>query len=189
MGENSAPQEHSKDTSQARSSTSGLAKILAALVVLGSLALVVSLGMFVWSTYQEREARSAYAVQLDKESRYVDFGEKVITLLMVVNLDTLEDDVEKINSHISGDFASDFTTRQESYIEVVKDVGIETDGTVLAGAIEEISGNKASILYAVNQIVKGKDEKKERDIFYRLRLTVEEDSAGELTVSRWDLVP
>lgn len=152
-----------------------------ALIIAAIAALVALVGAGI-GTYSLVSVRSeANSIRADRASVWedhqqaTDFAAKVMTNLMTIRQETIDQDLEKITADIGGDFAEQFNPRRDSYAAVVDLNKIVADGVIASAAFEnettDDNGKKSYlVILAVDQTIRnantdigssGNDEKKD----------------------------
>ncbi|WP_123024367.1 mammalian cell entry protein [Mycolicibacterium stellerae] len=114
------------------------------LLMLVALAALVAVGG--WLGYQ------AYgSLQIERQhGRFLDAGKEAAVKLTTISYTDADADVERILDSATGQFADDFRTRSQPFINMVKQVQSTTVGTVAQAGLESVDGDKARILVAVS---------------------------------------
>lgn len=135
------------------------------------------------------ETRTERAVAAELDQQYVDKASEVMTWLMTIRQDTLEEDVDRITANIEGDFESQFAPRQDSYREVIELSEVVADGSIIAAAVEERHPDRADVVMAVDQTIGNEQTDEPQDRTYRLRITVNQHDDGTMKVAGVNFIP
>lgn len=163
-----------------------------AVVVVAVLALIATLvATGLWLTERGKAASisadRASATELD--TAYRDFATDVMTHLMTIRQETLDEDVDRIVGLIEGDFSEQFTPRRDSYEEVVKSTKVIADGVVSAAAVEKSYPDHADVIMAIDQTIGNPKATEDQERQYRVRVTVNRHDDGEMKVSGVNFIP
>lgn len=123
----------------------------------------------------------------DDRARYVAGARTTALNLTTLHADTAAADLEKFLSGTTDEFKSQFDGRKDSFVNVLGQAGVQTDGEVLEAGFEKSDGDCGTSLVAVRAMQKnGDEEPAERN--YRLRITMC-DTDGQLLASNVEFVP
>lgn len=114
-------------------------KALIAAAVVALIALIVALVgayMALDARAEANEIRTTRAATYEQQTDAVNLATKVMTNLMTIRQDTIADDVDKIETDIDGDFASQFSPRRDSYESIVELNKVVAEGSVVAAGLE-----------------------------------------------------
>lgn len=166
--------------------------VLAAVIAAFAIALVAAIVMtslWLFERGSAGEARTERAVAAELDQQYIDKASEVLTWLMTIRQDTLEEDVDRIAANIEGDFESQFTPRQDSYREVVELVEVVADGSIIAAAVEAQHPDRADVVMAVDQSISNPQTEEPQERTYRMRVTVNRHDDGTMKVAGVNFVP
>lgn len=175
--------------SRVRPTGPALPLVLAALCVIAFVVAVTMVVLFLHSRSEAGSERASRAVSLEDRQRYVDTATTVVTHLMTIRQETLQQDVDRINGEIEGDFAQQFTPRKDSFEEIVKTTKVVADGDIVASGVEKDFGDHADVLMAVDQNITNPSTKKPQKRNYRMRITVNQHPDGTMKVAGVNFVP
>lgn len=142
---------------RARSSRTALV-ITALLTAVALAAAVVGVWMFIDKRAEANDIRSERSTVRVQQQEAVDFATKVMTNLMTIRQDTLQQDVDRLVADIGGDFAGQFNPRRDSYQAVVELNKIVAEGSVVAAGLEtqttdETGHTQYIVVMAVDQSI------------------------------------
>ncbi|WP_131767391.1 hypothetical protein [Candidatus Protofrankia californiensis] len=119
----------------------------------------------------------------------VDAARQVALNLTSINFNTADADVNRLISGATGDFRNLFTQNLDSYVDVVKQNQVVTTGQVTEAGVQDINGNTAHIILAVQSTVRNTAVPNGEVRTYRMALQMEHHGNGSWLVSRVDFVP
>ena len=157
---------------------STVAKAIAALVIVGSLA---GSGVILW----QHHTKSA---QRERSEEFAAAAKEGIVALTSLNFNHARDDVQRIIDNSTGSFRDDFQARADDFVKVVETSKVVAQGTVKATAVQSMSDDTAVVLVvAEEQITNSAGAKKDPRVL-RLSVTVTRD--GDLIkLAKVELVP
>ncbi|ALE74779.1 hypothetical protein FRP1_20840 [Pseudonocardia sp. EC080625-04] len=132
-----------------------------------------------WGIGQQAESDRAAALES---------AQAAAVSLTSINFETAEDDVRKVVEESTGDFGGLFAQNLDSYISLVKESKVATQGEVTGAGIDRIDGSTARVVVAVKADVKNQSVPNGEPRFYRM-VTELEKKDGEWLVSRVEFVP
>jgi Mce-associated membrane protein len=153
-----------------------VAKIVAAIVVVGSLA---GSGVILWQ-HHNASVRRRHAEQ------FIDTAKQGVVAVTSIDFNTVRDQVRHIIDNSTGVFRDDFTRRSDQFIQVAQASKAVAKGTVTAAAVESMKTDEAVVLVVGSEEVTNSVGNQQPRTF-RFRVTVTRDS-GELKVSKLELV-
>lgn len=141
----------------ARSSRTALI-IMTIITVVALVGATVGVVMFFSKRAEANSIRADRATVRVQQQEAVDFAKKVMTNLMTIRQETLQQDVDNLVADIGGDFAGQFTPRRDSYEAVVELNKIVAEGTVMAAGLETQTTDDAGktqylVILAVDQSI------------------------------------
>ncbi|NRH30879.1 hypothetical protein [Rhodococcus sp. MS13] len=123
----------------------------------------------------------------EDRARYVAGARTTALNLTTLHADTAAADLDKFLAGTTDEFKSQFDGRKDSFVNVLGQAGVQTDGEVLEAGFEKSDGDCGTSLVAVRAMQKNGDEAPaERN--YRLRITMC-DVDGQLLASNVEFVP
>ncbi len=123
----------------------------------------------------------------EDRARYVAGARTTALNLTTLHADTAAADLDKFLAGTTDEFKSQFDGRKDSFVNVLGQAGVQTDGEVLEAGFEKSDGDCGTSLVAVRAMQKNGDEAPaERN--YRLRITMC-DVDGQLRASNAEFVP
>ena len=160
--------------------------------VLAALALVLALVMSIlWLTERgaAAEVRAERASMVELDTAYREYATDVLTKLMTIRQETLQQDVDEIIGMIEGDFEEQFAPRRDSYEDVVSTTNVVADGAVSATAVESSSTDEARVIMSVDQTIGNPRSEDDQDRQYRIRVDVNRHPDGTMKVSGVNFIP
>ncbi|MDN5913774.1 MAG: hypothetical protein L0I76_01420 [Pseudonocardia sp.] len=130
---------------------------------------------------------SGRAAEADRQAALEAAQEAAIGLTSI-NFETAEQDVRRVIEESTGDFGNLFKQNLDSYIGLVKESKIATQGEVTGAGLDSIDGGTARVVLAVKANVSNQSVPKGEPRFYRM-VTELEKKDGEWLVSRVEFVP
>lgn len=123
----------------------------------------------------------------EQRATYVAGARTTALNLTTLHADTAAADLDKFLAGTTDEFKSQFDGRKDSFVNVLGQAGVQTDGEVLEAGLEKSEGACGTSLVAVRAMQKnGDEEPAERN--YRLRITMC-DVDGQLLASNVEFVP
>ncbi|HEX9178565.1 MAG TPA: hypothetical protein VF874_21625 [Mycobacterium sp.] len=157
---------------------STVAKAIAALVIVGSLA---GSGVILW----QHHTKSA---QRERSEEFAAAAKEGIVALTSLNFNHARDDVQRIIDNSTGSFRDDFQARADDFVKVVETSKVVAQGTVKATAVQSMSDDTAVVLVvAEEQITNSAGAKKDPRVL-RLSVTVTRDG-DRFKLAKVELVP
>lgn len=101
---------------------------------------------------------------------------------------TIDADVQRILNGSTGAFHDDFEKRSGPFADVVRQAGSTSTGDVKATAVESMSGNRATVLVAVEVTTHNAASPSQEPRSWRMRITVQRQS-DEILASNVEFVP
>jgi Mce-associated membrane protein len=153
-----------------------VAKIVAAIVIVGSLA---GSGVIVWQHHTA-------AVRRQHAEEFIEAAKQGVVALTSIDFNAVRDQVRHIIDNSTGAFREDFIARSDQFIKVAQASKAVAKGTVTASAVESMKTDEAVILVVGSeQITNAVGSQQPRS--FRFRVTVTRD-ADQLKVSKLELV-
>lgn len=143
--------------------------ITAVIAALSLIAAIVMSGLWLAERGEADSVRAERASSAELDTAYREYATDVMTKLMTIRQETLQDDVDTIIGMIEGDFEEQFAPRRDSYEEVVETTGVVADGAVSAAAVETSSPDKAEVIMAIDQTIGNPKAEEEQAREYRIR--------------------
>src|SRR5699024_8863870 len=97
--------------------------ITAVIAALSLIAAIVMSGLWLAERGEADSVRAERASSAELDTAYREYATDVMTKLMTIRQETLQDDVDTIIGMIEGDFEEQFAPRRDSYEEVVETTG------------------------------------------------------------------
>lgn len=133
----------------------------------------------VWNTGRAAESDRAAALEAARNAA---------VMLTSINHETAEQDVRRVVEDSTGDFGGLFAQNLDSYIALVKESKVSTQGEVTGAGIDSIDASTARAILAVKANVSNQSVPNGEARFYRM-VTELEKKDGEWLVSRVEFVP
>lgn len=133
----------------------------------------------VWNTGRAAESDRAAALEA---------AQNAAVMLTSINHETAEQDVRRVVEDSTGDFGGLFAQNLDSYIALVKESKVSTQGEVTGAGIDSIDASAARAILAVKANVSNQSVPNGEPRFYRM-VTELEKKDGEWLVSRVEFVP
>ena len=153
-----------------------VAKIVAAIVIVGSLA---GSGVIVWQHHTA-------AVRRQHTEEFIEAAKQGVVALTSIDFNAVRDQVQHIIDNSTGAFREDFIARSDQFIKVAQASKAVAKGTVTAAAVESMKTDEAVVLVVGSeQITNAVGNQQPRS--FRFRVTVTRD-ADQLKVSKLELV-
>lgn len=173
-------------TTPARSEHKPKSKPKAGLVVGIAVASVIAIALAALTVFLLVDRNKASNADEDR-ARYVAGARTTALNLTTLHADTAAADLDKFLAGTTDEFKSQFDGRKDSFVNVLGQAGVQTDGEVLEAGFEKSDGDCGTSLVAVRAMQKNGDEAPaERN--YRLRITMC-DVDGQLLASNVEFVP
>lgn len=153
-----------------------VAKIVAAIVIVGSLA---GSGTILWQHHTA-------AVRRQQAEQFIDAAKQGVVAVTSIDFNAVRDQVQHIIDNSTGAFREDFIARSGQFIQVAQASKAVAKGTVTAAAVESMKTDEAVVLLVGSeQISNAAGNQQPRS--FRFRVTVTRD-ADQLKVSKLELV-
>ncbi|MGV0152899.1 hypothetical protein ACSW29_06130 [Rhodococcus sp. GB-02] len=166
--------------------TPARSKPKAGLVVGIAVASVIAIALAALTVFLLVDRNKASNADEDR-ARYVAGARTTALNLTTLHADTAAADLDKFLAGTTDEFKSQFDGRKDSFVDVLGQAGVQTDGEVLEAGFEKSDGDCGTSLVAVRAMQKNGDEAPaERN--YRLRITMC-DVDGQLLASNVEFVP
>jgi Mce-associated membrane protein len=153
-----------------------VAKIVAAIVIVGSLA---GSGVIVWQHHTA-------AVRRQHAEQFIESAKQGVVALTSIDFNAVRDQVQHIIDNSTGAFREDFVARSDQFIKVAQASKAVAKGTVTAAAVESMKTDEAVILVVGSETITNAVGNQQPRSF-RFRVTVTRD-ADQLKVSKLELV-
>lgn len=176
------------ENSRSGGATRGLV-IVAIAAVVSLIAAVVMSSLWLSERGEAASVRADRASATELDVAYRNCATDVLTRLMTIRQDTLQEDVDTIIGMIEGDFEEQFAPRRDSYEEVVTTTKVAADGVVSAAAVEKSSPEQAEVIMAIDQTIGNPRSKEDQERQYRIRVTVNRHDDGVMRVSGVNFIP
>ncbi|WP_236787799.1 hypothetical protein [Amycolatopsis sp. GM8] len=124
----------------------------------------------------------------DDRAAALDAGRQVAINLATINYATGKQDIQRILSTGTGDFANQFQANVDSYLDLVNQAQVVSTGKVAESGITSLDGNDAKVLVAITSSVKNKDDKAGEDRWYRMSIELQRQGDGRWLASRVEFV-
>ncbi|HXL62667.1 MAG TPA: hypothetical protein VN959_18685 [Mycobacterium sp.] len=153
-----------------------VAKIVAAIVIVGSLA---GSGVIVWQHHTA-------AVRRQHAEQFIDAAKQGVVAVTSIDFNAVRDQVQHIIDNSTGAFREDFIARSDQFIQVAQASKAVAKGTVTAAAVESMKTDEAVVLVVGSEQISNAAGNQQPRLF-RFRVTVIRD-ADQLKVSKLELV-
>jgi Mce-associated membrane protein len=153
-----------------------VAKVVAAIVIVGSLA---GSGAIVWQHHTA-------VVRRQHAEEFIQAATQGVLALTTIDFNTVKDQVQHIIDNSTGSFRDDFNARSDQFIKVAQASKAIAKGTVTAAAVESIKTDEAVVLVVGSEKITNAAGNQQPRAF-RFRVTVTRDG-GQLKVSKLELV-
>lgn len=163
--------------------------VAAAIAVVTLIAAIVMSSLWLSERGEAASVRSERASATELDVAYRDTATDVLTRLMTIRQDTLQEDVDTIIGMIEGDFEEQFAPRRDSYEEVVTTTKVAADGVVSAAAVERSTLEQAEVIMAIDQTIGNPRSEEDQERQYRIRVTVNRHNDGVMKVSGVNFIP
>ncbi|NMN93766.1 hypothetical protein [Antrihabitans stalactiti] len=110
-----------------------------------------------------------------------------VTAMISVRDSSAADDVNKVLDLSTGTFKKDFEARSRSFIGIVQQAKVVTQGQVVAEGIESRDGDSATVLVSATSSVSNAAGANNESRSWRLRVTMTDDG-GQYKMSKVDFV-
>ncbi|OYD68090.1 hypothetical protein [Rhodococcus sp. OK302] len=124
----------------------------------------------------------------EERAGYVAGARTTALNLTTLHSDTAAADLDKFLAGTTKEFQSQLDGRKDSFISVLGQVGVQTDGEILEAGFEKSDSGCGTSLVAVKAMQKNKDQPEPEERNYRLRITMC-DTDGQLLASNVEFVP
>lgn len=104
------------------------------------------------------------------DEQYLSTARHGVRSLISVNSANADEDVDRILESATGDFRSDFSSRADDFIKVVKQMDVSSEGTVNAAGIESSDEDRAVVLVSATSLVTNGAGAQEEPRVWRLRV-------------------
>ncbi|MDI9916011.1 hypothetical protein [Rhodococcus sp. IEGM 1379] len=132
--------------------------------------------------------RSAASNAEDERAAYVAGARTTALNLTTLHSETAGADLDKFLAGTTKEFQSQLDGRKDSFVSVLGQVGVQTDGEILEAGLEKSEGDCGTSLVAVRAMQKNTDQPEPEERNYRLRITMC-DTDGQLLASNVEFVP
>lgn len=163
--------------------------VTAVIATLSLVAALVMTGLWLSERGEAASVRADRASATELDESYRNYATDVLTRLMTIRQETLQEDVDTIIGMIEGDFEEQFAPRRDSYEEVVETTKVAADGVVSAAAVERSDPESAEVIMAIDQTISNPKAEEEQDRQYRIRVTVNRHDDGAMKVSGVNFIP
>ncbi|MCD2106060.1 hypothetical protein O4214_10875 [Rhodococcus erythropolis] len=124
----------------------------------------------------------------EDRARYVAGAQTTALNLTTLHSETAGADLDKFLAGTTKEFQSQLDGRKDSFVNVLGQVGVQTDGEILEAGFEKADGDCGTSLVAVKAMQKNGDQPEPEERNYRLRITMC-DVDGQLLASNVEFVP
>lgn len=151
------------------------------------LASIVALVFAVVSVLLLVDRSKASSVE-EERSAYIAGARTTALNLTTLHSETAGADLDKFLAGTTEEFQSQLDGRKDSFVDVLGQVGVQTDGEILEAGLEKIDGDCGTSLVAVRAMQKNAEQPEPEERNYRLRITMC-DTDGQLLASNVEFVP
>jgi Mce-associated membrane protein len=177
---NAAPDSETADAGQAKPLGSPLRQAL----VVGAVIFAALAGVAGWFGYRAFQAREG----LQQQAMFMQVASQGAVNLATIDFTDVDAEVQRMLSSSTGTFLNDFQARAPAFIDFVKKVKSQTQGSIRQAGLESLNGNEAKVLVAMSVKVGAAgappDERR-----WRMRVTVQKGTDGAVKVSNVEFVP
>ena len=132
--------------------------------------------------------RSKASSAEEERSAYIAGARTTALNLTTLHSETAGADLDKFLAGTTEEFQSQLDGRKDSFVDVLGQVGVQTDGEILEAGLEKIDGDCGTSLVAVRAMQKNAEQPEPEERNYRLRITMC-DTDGQLLASNVEFVP
>ncbi|MEK6443894.1 hypothetical protein [Pseudonocardia sp. T1-2H] len=147
-------------------------------VATAAIAATAVFGVLAWSS-QDRDAGALMAIAAARQ---------VALNLTSINADTADADLQRLLDSTTGDFHTQFASRQEPFVQIVRQANVSTTGNVTAAGLDTMNSDSARVLLAVHAVVTNSGAQQGEDRNYRLAITMQHMDDGRWLASSVDFV-
>lgn len=151
------------------------------------LAIVLILaGLATWLGFQAQRSRQVAQI----EATFVQFAKQGALNLANIRSGTVEDDVNRVVQSSTDPFLTDFQHRAPAFIDFVKQADSRSEAQVREAALESVDGTRAQVMVALRvKVSTAGAPAGEQPRSWRMRITIQKDSAGNMKMSDVEFVP
>ncbi|MFE4500592.1 hypothetical protein ACFRFQ_12055 [Rhodococcus sp. NPDC056743] len=124
----------------------------------------------------------------EERAAYIAGARTTALNLTTLHSETAGADLDKFLAGTTKEFQSQLDGRKDSFVDVLGQVGVQTDGEILEAGLEKIDGDCGTSLVAVRALQKNAEQPEPEERNYRLRITMC-DTDGQLLASNVEFVP
>ena len=146
---------------------------VAAVVTIASLVVSIVMLCFagaLWWQHRSAEANDA------RTAAILDAARSGVESMISITDTSAADDVQRVLDQSTGTFRSDFEARSQSFVTVVQEAKVTTNGSVTAVGVESESPGSAVVLVAAQSSVSNSAGAENETRSWRLRVTMTEDA-------------
>ncbi|MEA1798279.1 MULTISPECIES: hypothetical protein [Rhodococcus] len=125
--------------------------------------------------------------RIDQDASILSAANSVVTAMISVRDSSAADDVRKVLDQSTGAFKNDFEARSQSFIGVVQEAKVVTQGQVVASGIERRDSDSAVVLISATSSVSNAAGADNETRSWRLRVTMTDDD-GQYKMSNVEFV-
>ncbi|WP_330183661.1 hypothetical protein OHB26_08545 [Nocardia sp. NBC_01503] len=182
--ENSADADSEASDTKSRSRFRALGRVgmaAAVVAVISALVLAGSGGVFF---YHQHQANALH----ERRAEYIQVAKQTVINLSTMKDGTADQDIDRILSVVSGDLKAEYSQNRDLYKQIFQQIKVQSNGTVLAAAIEDEGPDLAHVLVLGQQTVTNAASNQPQLKDYRFRVTVTKDGNGNVTASKLEFV-
>ncbi|MFF2552981.1 hypothetical protein ACFVUS_18405 [Nocardia sp. NPDC058058] len=153
----------------------------AAVAIISALLLAGSGGVFF---YHKHQANALH----ERRAEYIQVARQAVINLSTIKDGTADQDIDRILSVVSGDLKAEYAQNRDLYKQIFQQIKVQSNGTVLAAAIEDEGPDSAHVLVLGQQTVTNAASNQPQLKDYRFRVTVKKDGNGTVTASKLEFV-
>ncbi|MRH90280.1 hypothetical protein GFY24_23050 [Nocardia sp. SYP-A9097] len=173
-----------KSESKSRSRFRALGRVgmaAAVVAVISALVLAGSGGVFF---YHQHQANALH----ERRAEYIQVAKQTVINLSTMKDGTADQDIDRILSVVSGDLKAEYSQNRDLYKQIFQQIKVQSNGSVLAAAIEDEGPDSAHVLVLGQQTVTNAASNQPQLKDYRFRVTVTKDGNGNVTASKLEFV-
>lgn len=153
----------------------------AVVAVISALVLAGSGGVFF---YHQHQANALH----ERRAEYIQVAKQTVINLSTMKDGTADQDIDRILSVVSGDLKAEYAQNRDLYKQIFQQIKVQSNGQVLAAAIEDEGPDSAHVLVLGQQTVTNASSNQPQLKDYRFRVTVTKDGSGNVTASKLEFV-
>jgi Mce-associated membrane protein len=153
--------------------------------LIAGLVMVVGLGaMAGWLGYRFHQAQQS----AEQRAEFVQVARQGAINLTTIDWEHADADVQRILDSATGTFYDDFSKRSGPFVDVVKQVKSQSEGSVSLAGLESVTGDQAQVLVAVSVKTTNAGAPEASPRAWRMRIDVQK-VGNDVKVSNVEFVP